>query len=146
MIQTKERQMIPESTHWYKADGSAFNEIEKKEGGMRPVNIRDAKKFGLFPSVTGINKEKDNPILHKWKENNIVLTYSQMLLDTYHPSGPLVLPAPDAVLKAASETAAIAARRGEEMHKWIEKFFCGESIQEADDASKRAIEQTLVLS
>jgi hypothetical protein len=47
--------------HWYTPTGEAAYEVEKAKGGMRPATLRDARKLGLFPSVTGVIKEKAAP-------------------------------------------------------------------------------------
>jgi hypothetical protein len=52
--------------HWYTQTGEAAYEVEKAKGGMRPATLRDARKLGLFPSVTGIIKEKAAPGLTNW--------------------------------------------------------------------------------
>jgi len=51
------------SGHWYAQDGSAaYTQPNKsKPGQTRPTTLRDAKKFDLVPSVTGIIGMADKP-------------------------------------------------------------------------------------
>ena len=46
-----------ESSHWYWPDGRTCYEVERADGkGMRAATLRDARKLGLYPGVTGIIK------------------------------------------------------------------------------------------
>ncbi len=55
-----------EAGHWYKPDGSAFYTIVGANGIERPVTLRDARKVGAYPSVTGILKCADKPALTRY--------------------------------------------------------------------------------
>ena len=44
--------MIKESGHWYDKEGEARHTIMSAKGEPRPTTLRDAKKFGWYPSVT----------------------------------------------------------------------------------------------
>jgi hypothetical protein len=52
--------------HWYQADGTPAYEVEKVKGGMRPATLRDARKLGLLPSVTGVIREASQPGLNRY--------------------------------------------------------------------------------
>jgi len=60
-----------ESGHWYKPDGTPAYEIEKAKGGLRPATLRDARKLGLFPSVTGVIREAAQPGIVWWLNENM---------------------------------------------------------------------------
>ena len=45
------------SGHWYHADGSPQHTIEGANGKERGTILTDARKYNLFPSVTGIDKD-----------------------------------------------------------------------------------------
>lgn len=51
---TAARVYTPEGSHWYTRDKQPFYEVAKKDGGMRPATLADARKFDLLPSVTKI--------------------------------------------------------------------------------------------
>lgn len=60
--------------HWYKPDGSpAYTQI-KKDGGERPTTLADARKQGLYPSVTTIMKLIAKPELDAWKQEQAILS------------------------------------------------------------------------
>ena len=62
-----------ESTHWYEKDGTPAYTIIGANGKERAVNLRDAKKLGLVPSVTTILKVASNPGLDKWRRDNLLM-------------------------------------------------------------------------
>lgn len=54
-------------SHWYLPDGTPFYEIEKLDkSGLRNVTLRDARKKGAFPSVSGIIQQIGKPSLTRW--------------------------------------------------------------------------------
>lgn len=56
-----------ESAHWYTDTGQVAYEVPNgSKGGMRPTTLRDARKLGLVPSVTGIIRCADRPALTTW--------------------------------------------------------------------------------
>lgn len=53
--------------HWYDKDGKPCHFIEcKTREGTRPTTLADAKKLGLFPSVTQVLKVLAKPGLQDW--------------------------------------------------------------------------------
>jgi hypothetical protein len=61
--------------HYYRADGTPCHTQKTKPGAKnatRPTNITDAKRLGLFPSVTGITSVLSSPQLQRWREKQIV--------------------------------------------------------------------------
>jgi hypothetical protein len=59
---------MSKSQHWYDKDGKAVFEVPKaKGGGMRATTIADARKLGLYPSVTTILSVMAKPQLDDWK-------------------------------------------------------------------------------
>ena len=59
---------MSKSQHWYDRDGKAVFEVPKaKGGGMRATTIADARKLGLYPSVTTVLGVLDKPQLTDWK-------------------------------------------------------------------------------
>ena len=45
-----------EGSHWYYSDGRPCYEVTAKNGFQRPTTLADARKLGLYPSVTTILK------------------------------------------------------------------------------------------
>ncbi len=59
--------------HWYALDGSPCYTIVGRNGRERPTTLRDARKLGLVPSVTGIIKMMAAPGLEAWKANELLM-------------------------------------------------------------------------
>lgn len=57
--------------HWYHTDGRPQHTVLSKDGKPRNTTKRDARKLGLFPSVTTITKVIANPSLDRWKQQQI---------------------------------------------------------------------------
>lgn len=63
-----------ESGHWYSPDGSPAYTIKGANGAERQTTLRDAKKIGLFPSVTTILKAAAKPGLERWKAEQLLMS------------------------------------------------------------------------
>jgi len=65
----------PESgSHWYLPNGTAMHEVARADGkGTRPTTLRDARKLGLYPSVTNILSVLARPGLDAWKQEQAIL-------------------------------------------------------------------------
>jgi len=61
------------SEHWYARDGSCAYTVIGANGKERPTTIRDARKLGLVPSVSGIIQCAASPELEYWKQNQVML-------------------------------------------------------------------------
>ena len=67
------RNKAPEG-HWYQVDGTPAHRLPTKDGsGDRPTTIRDAKRLGLYPSVTSILGILNRPMLERWKLDQVAL-------------------------------------------------------------------------
>jgi hypothetical protein len=60
-------EIATEGGHWYREDGSPRYTIIGKNGRERPTTLRDARRLGLLPSVSGIMDCADKPALNNWK-------------------------------------------------------------------------------
>lgn len=58
--------------HWYYPDGRPLHTVKAKDGSERNTTKRDARKLGLFPSVTTITKVIANPSLDRWKQTQML--------------------------------------------------------------------------
>lgn len=62
------------ASHWYFPDGTPIHEVPRADGkGTRPTNLRDARKLGLFPSVTNVLGVIAKPALDAWKQEQAIL-------------------------------------------------------------------------
>lgn len=60
-------------SHWYDKDGNPCYTQEKLDGsGERPTTLRDARKYGLVPSVTTIFEVMAKPGLERWKTEQVL--------------------------------------------------------------------------
>jgi len=67
------REVSGDGGHWYFPDGRPLHTVPKKDGsGERNTTKADARKLGLFPSVTAITKVIANPSLDRWKQNQML--------------------------------------------------------------------------
>lgn len=53
--------MFEEGGHWYERDGTPRYEVPKKNGELRSVTLRDARKLLLVPSTTTVTKIVSKP-------------------------------------------------------------------------------------
>lgn len=60
-------------SHWYDLEGEARHTILSAKGQPRPTTLRDAKKFGWFPSVTTVMKVLAAPELDRWKQQQVLM-------------------------------------------------------------------------
>lgn len=59
--------------HWYLPSGEPYYRIVGANGKERDVTLRDARKVGAVPSVTGIIRCAAAPQLERWKRTQIML-------------------------------------------------------------------------
>ena len=64
---------MKEGGHWYDVAGEARHTILSAKGEPRPTTLRDAKKFGWFPSVTTVMKVLAAPELDRWKQQQVLM-------------------------------------------------------------------------
>lgn len=108
-----------ESGHWYDREGNPVYEIRSAKGDMRPVTLRDARKFGWVPGFSSIAAMEYKPMLERWKIDQALLAA-------------LTLPrlpdeSDDAFIQRAredsGEQARKAANRGTSIHAAIQSCF-----------------------
>jgi len=60
-------------SHWYSRDGKLVTEVVGSNGSVRPPTLRDARKMGLYPSVSTITKDvMYNPAIERWQQEMLV--------------------------------------------------------------------------
>lgn len=62
-----------ESQHWYSREGVPCYEQVTGKGGLRPTDLRDARKLGLVPSVTTVLSVLAKPALTNWMVDQAIL-------------------------------------------------------------------------
>ena len=120
-------------SHWYTPDGKPFYQIENssKPGTMRNVTLRDARRVGLYPSVTSVLSIVEKSGLNRWKLEQAVLSA-------------ITLPRLDSetddqfarrVSEDMSEESRKAVDFGSRLHEAIEHYIIG-GLFEPDDEIK----------
>lgn len=109
-----------ESGHWYQPDGTPAYEVpNKSKGGMRPTRITDAKKLGLYPSVTTIAKVLAAPALTNWLIEQAYLSMGTLP----EIDGESIDDRIKRAKQDAQEQVKQAADRGTKIHGGIEHYY-----------------------
>lgn len=106
--------------HWYDREGNPVYELPKLDGsGMRPVTIRDARKLGLVPGVSGVSGCAAKPALDRWKVRQGILA----ALTLPRKDGELDDNYIERVVKDSQEQARKAADKGSAIHAAIQGYY-----------------------
>lgn len=118
-----------DSGHWYDGEGNPCHTQKcgpKAKNPTRPTTIRDARKLGLFPSVTGILGVLAKPQLERWKFRQIT-DYA-----VAHPPAPDGSEDPgmffDRAVEGAFQQVQDAADCGSLIHAALEDFSNGKEV------------------
>ena len=109
------------SGHWYAPDGSPAYEIVGANGKLRPTTLRDAKKLGLVPSVTGILRMESAEGLVRWKVQQAMLS----CLTLPRVEGESDDAFMGRALQDSQEQARKASERGSYLHGLLERAMAG---------------------
>lgn len=114
--------------HWYTHKGEACHRLVGKNGKERPTTLRDARKLGLLPSVTGVLDVLAKPGLDTWK----LTQFAAAARDNPEILSTNELPVAIARLsELASAETKEAAERGTAIHAAVESYFRGEDFDPA---------------
>jgi hypothetical protein len=104
--------------HWYSRTGEPVYEMPyaDKRPGTRPVTLRDARKLGLVPGVSGISRCAAAPALERWKVEQAILA-ALTLPAIAGESGDAYVAR---VKQDSEEQAKQAAERGKNIHAAIQ--------------------------
>jgi hypothetical protein len=118
---------VSKSQHWYDRDGKAVFEVPKaKGGGTRPTTIADARKLGLYPSVTTVLSVLAKPQLVDWQLGQVAgKAYSNPPQD-----GESQEDYARRIISASQEQVGEAADLGTQIHAAIEAHFKGQPVAE----------------
>jgi hypothetical protein len=111
-----------DSGHWYSADGSPMYEIVGANGKLRATTLRDARKLGLYPSVTEIIKCAASPGLDIWKQQQVMMAALTLPRKLDETEADFI----KRVMQDSKEEARLAAEGGQRVHASIEMFYRGE--------------------
>jgi hypothetical protein len=116
---------MSKSQHWYDRDGKAVFEVPKaKGGGMRATTIADARKLGLYPSVTTVLSVLAKPQLVDWQLGQVAgKAYSNPPQD-----GESQEDYARRIISASQEQVGEAADLGTQIHAALEAHFKGEPV------------------
>jgi len=112
------------SGHWYTAEGESAHVVIGKNGNERNTTVADARKMGLYPSVTSILSILDKPQLTNWKiEQSIMasLTLPKEENETLEDYA-------RRVVKDSKESTTKAAEHGTKMHTEMENILLGRAV------------------
>lgn len=125
--------------HWYDRDGNSMHRIVGANGKERATTIRDARKLGLYPSVTTVLGVLAKRELDEWKARQITAACY-----AHHAAGPL---APDwdhniyhaEMTERAFKQVDDAADLGTRIHAAIEAAFTSKPWDPALEVYIRAV-------
>ena len=116
-----------QGSHWYTLEGEACHQVPKAKGGeLRNATVADARKMGLFPSVTNILSVIAKPGLDKWKLQQVAKAAYQAPPDGKESVEYFT----DRIIEAAFDQVVDAADFGSRIHDALEKVFEGEPVEE----------------
>jgi len=107
--------------HWYSEKGESAHVIIGANGKERNTTVADARKLGLYPSVTSILSILDKPQLTSWKIEQAIMSSLTLpkeeneTLETYARR----------VVKDSKESTTKAAEHGTLMHEQAENILMG---------------------
>lgn len=108
--------------HWYDEEGCPRHTIQSAKGEPRATTLRDAKKFGWYPSVTTIMKVLAAPELDRWKQQQVLM--ASLTLPRIEGETDEVYCA--RIIEDAFKQVDDAADLGSRIHKALENHFMGE--------------------
>jgi len=111
-----------ESSHWYGRDGSPQYEQVTGKGGLRPTDLRDARKLGLLPSVTTVLSVLAKPALTTWMVNQGIMA----ALTLPRIAGESEADFLQRVVADSKQQAKSAAEEGTRIHDALECAFKGQ--------------------
>ncbi len=122
-----EQKIATESGHWYAPDGSPCYEVKGAKGQVRPTTLRDARKMGLYPSVTTVMQMLPKPGLDAWKQRQVLLA---ALTSPHQADGESHDDYIARIMADAAEQAKVAREKGVNIHGAIERHLQGLPVED----------------
>jgi hypothetical protein len=108
------------SFHFYTKEGKSMHRMPLADGtGERPTHLGDAKKLGLYPSVSAILGLLSKSGLEKWKNKQVALASMRITRNGSETDDYFA----DRIIEEAFKQVDDAARLGTDIHREIERFF-----------------------
>lgn len=111
-----------QSQHWYTREGVPCYEQATQKGGLRPTDLRDARKQGLVPSVTTVLSVLAKPALETWKVRQGILAALTLTRQPGEPDDQFLA----RVMSDSGEQAKAAAEEGTRIHDACECSWKGQ--------------------
>lgn len=109
-----------QSAHWYTREGKAMHTVPNADGdGTRPTHLGDARKYGLFPSVSAILQILDKPGLDKWKREQVAKAALALKRDKKESDEYFI----DRILIESNKKVKVAGDFGTAVHGEMERYF-----------------------
>ena len=106
--------------HLYNNKGKPVYEVPyANKKGMRKATLKDARKLGLYPSVTEVLNILDKPGLNIWKENQVLESALTLTRDKNDSDKSFIA----RIKKDAKELSLKARNKGTDIHNALEKWF-----------------------
>lgn len=112
--------LIPRTSpsHWYDREGNPVHTFTDRNGVTRSTTVREARRFGLLPSVTNILSVIAKPQLTAWLQEQAIYA----ALTVPRRDGESLDDFARRVAKDASTVSKKAAEFGSHIHREVEKF------------------------
>lgn len=121
--------------HWYRRDGSPCYEVPKKDGGVRPVNLRWDRNLELVPSVTTVLRVVAKPQLERWKQQQVLLAALTLPREADESDNSFIA----RVMDDSRQQVVEAADEGTRIHDAIECHYKGKRVPEQYEATVAAV-------
>lgn len=116
------------SEHWYSQDGSTAYTYTNAKGKQSNTTLREARKFGYWPSVTTIIGCAASPGLDNYKQEQILqAAWDWNWQQDLYTENDYVRYKRE-VVQQSNKHRNDAAKRGSEIHDLLERFYKGESV------------------
>lgn len=118
-------------SHWYRPDGTPCHEVpyagkRGENGEMRATTLRDARKLGLFPSVTNVLSVKGKSGLENWKLEQAILSALTLPRSDGESEDEFALRVVEDMNRQAADAAALGTKIHEQIEAWnLEGSFSG---------------------
>jgi hypothetical protein len=110
--------VVSKAPRWYDKDGNAIWEIVGKNGNPKKPDIRDARREGLFPSVTTIISQLSKPGLEKWKISQAIISSLTLPRNPEESDQDFA----ERIALDAQEEGKAAATKGTDIHSCLETY------------------------
>lgn len=121
MIAQEPKTYGSESGHWYFPDGTPCHQVpyadKKRAGELRNTTLTDARKMGLYPSVSSILGVMAKPGLDNWKKEQVAWSAFDMINEEERCEWCV-----EKVLEIAEARMSSARDLGTEIHGAIERY------------------------